>query len=149
MVNSNGQVALIKMRKYGVWGFPKGRINENESPLDATKREVEEETGIQEYRNTGIQEYRNTGIQDLSLVKDLGDYQRPSADGRAIIINTRIFLFRSGQENLSPLENDSEEAIWVDKEKVSEILSLAEDKEFFLKNIKDLEACEWEYCKRI
>jgi len=63
VVNSNGQVALIKMRKYGVWGFPKGRINENESPLDATKREVEEETGIQEYRNTGIQEYRNTGFE--------------------------------------------------------------------------------------
>ena len=61
MVNSNGQVALIKMRKYGVWGFPKGRINENESPLDATKREVEEETGIQEYRNTGFEFSKRSG----------------------------------------------------------------------------------------
>ena len=30
----------------GAWSIPKGEFNENEDPLDAAKREMEEETGI-------------------------------------------------------------------------------------------------------
>lgn len=30
----------------GAWSIPKGEFDENENPLDAAKREVEEETGI-------------------------------------------------------------------------------------------------------
>ena len=30
----------------GVWSIPKGEFEENEKPLDAAKREVEEETGL-------------------------------------------------------------------------------------------------------
>lgn len=46
----NGEInyLLLKHRKGGHWGFPKGRIMSNESKLENSKREVFEETGIKE-----------------------------------------------------------------------------------------------------
>jgi len=41
---------LLKHIKTGNhWGFPKGRLKENETEKDAAKREIEEETGITEF----------------------------------------------------------------------------------------------------
>ena len=37
---------LLILDSNGNWGFPKGHLNEGESPLDAARREVEEETGL-------------------------------------------------------------------------------------------------------
>jgi bis(5'-nucleosidyl)-tetraphosphatase len=41
----NGQRILL-LRVYRYWDFPKGQLEHGESPLDAAKREVREETGI-------------------------------------------------------------------------------------------------------
>jgi 8-oxo-dGTP pyrophosphatase MutT (NUDIX family) len=38
--------ALVQGRYTGKWSFPKGHSNEGEKPIECTKREVEEETGI-------------------------------------------------------------------------------------------------------
>ena len=47
--NTNGKkiYALVQGRYTGKWSFPKGHSNENESPIECTKREVWEETGIE------------------------------------------------------------------------------------------------------
>jgi tRNA nucleotidyltransferase (CCA-adding enzyme) len=37
---------LIKNKRSAHWGFPKGHLEEGETPLDAAKREVLEETGL-------------------------------------------------------------------------------------------------------
>ena len=51
--NSNLQVFLVhpggpfwKKKDAGVWSIPKGEYEESEGPLEAAKREFEEETGI-------------------------------------------------------------------------------------------------------
>lgn len=46
---SNGKkiYALVQGRYTGKWSFPKGHSNEGELPIECTKREVWEETGIE------------------------------------------------------------------------------------------------------
>ncbi|MGQ9753766.1 MAG: NUDIX hydrolase [Thermaceae bacterium] len=44
--NKKGEVLLLRDRM-GYWVFPKGHLEEGESPTEAAVREVREETGIQ------------------------------------------------------------------------------------------------------
>ena len=46
LTNPSGQVFWAKRRGQDAWQFPQGGIDENESPLDAMYRELEEETGL-------------------------------------------------------------------------------------------------------
>ncbi|MCF8084853.1 MAG: NUDIX domain-containing protein [Deltaproteobacteria bacterium] len=41
---------FLFLRAYTNWDFPKGVVEPNENPLEAAKREVQEETGIQDLR---------------------------------------------------------------------------------------------------
>ena len=48
--DEKGRVLLIKRTKEpwkGLWGFPGGHVNEGETPKQAVKREVKEETGLE------------------------------------------------------------------------------------------------------
>ncbi len=40
---------LLRNRKHGTWGFPKGHIEKNEMPIETALREVQEETGIKNF----------------------------------------------------------------------------------------------------
>jgi len=48
--NSNGEVLLLKrpegVYQGGLWSFPGGKVEEDETPLDAAVREFKEETGL-------------------------------------------------------------------------------------------------------
>lgn len=126
VLNPSGQVAIVKQR-YGSWSFPKGHIVDGETPLIAAKREIKEETGIPE--------------KCLEFVKKLEEYQRYriSKDGgndtsefKTII----MFLFRTKQITLRPKDIDNPDAVWIDKDKVSLILTHSEDKKFFIRAMK-------------
>jgi 8-oxo-dGTP pyrophosphatase MutT (NUDIX family) len=41
------EYALVQGRHTGKWSFPKGHSNEGETPMECTKREIWEETGIE------------------------------------------------------------------------------------------------------
>jgi 8-oxo-dGTP pyrophosphatase MutT (NUDIX family) len=45
----NGSPVFLILRAYKNWDFPKGGAEAGESPLEAAKREMTEETGIQEF----------------------------------------------------------------------------------------------------
>jgi 8-oxo-dGTP diphosphatase len=46
LINYFNEVAVVRGRKSGKWSFPKGHGVARESPLDASIRELKEETGI-------------------------------------------------------------------------------------------------------
>ncbi len=46
VVVHNGRVLLPKHKKLGVWLYPGGHMEPNETPLDTALRETEEETGM-------------------------------------------------------------------------------------------------------
>jgi 8-oxo-dGTP pyrophosphatase MutT (NUDIX family) len=46
LITKNRETVVIKGRQSGKWSFPKGHGLKNESPLDASLRELKEETGI-------------------------------------------------------------------------------------------------------
>jgi 8-oxo-dGTP diphosphatase len=46
VINSRGQVLLIRSPRYGDWEFPGGQVEEGETIPHALEREVFEETGI-------------------------------------------------------------------------------------------------------
>jgi 8-oxo-dGTP pyrophosphatase MutT (NUDIX family) len=45
--NDSTKILLVYRGKEADWSFPKGHIEENEIPVDAMKREVKEETGLE------------------------------------------------------------------------------------------------------
>ncbi|NCU44149.1 NUDIX domain-containing protein [Candidatus Falkowbacteria bacterium] len=115
IVKNGNNIALVKMKKFDGWAFPKGTIETGEMFLEAAKREILEETGIKE----------------LSLIKELGTYQRPVADGQAILLNIHMFLFETKQKEICPIENDVRGAEWFFIDSVINFLMLEEDKKFF------------------
>jgi 8-oxo-dGTP pyrophosphatase MutT (NUDIX family) len=50
----------LMLRAYRNWDFPKGRIEPGEAPLAAARREVAEETGIEDLRFTWGEVYLET-----------------------------------------------------------------------------------------
>ena len=44
--NQKAEVLLVKHKKHGVWVYPGGHLEKNESPDEGVLREVKEETGL-------------------------------------------------------------------------------------------------------
>ena len=119
VLNSSGQVLVVGQRGNS-WSLPKGHIEAGEDALCTAKREIREESGISE----------------LELVKELGTYRRfkmakDLKDDKRVRKNITMFLFKTRQNALRPIDPDNPEARWVDKEKVKGLLTHKKDGEFF------------------
>lgn len=119
VLNPQNQVLVVK-QKGNSWSLPKGHLNENEEKLAAAKREI----------------YEESGVDDLVLLQEIAQYQRYriGADGEedlSELKNITMFLFRTRQMDLCPLDVDNPEARWVDPQDVANLLSHPKDKEFF------------------
>lgn len=120
VLNARGEILVVSQRGLS-WSLPKGHIDEGEDALAAAKREIHEESGISE----------------LELISDLGSYQRykigkDGGDDMSELKTMHMFLFRTNQEELNPVDSHNPEARWVLKEEVADLLTHAKDKEFFL-----------------
>ena len=81
--------------------------------------------------------YEETGIQDLQLVKELGTYERfrmskrPQDEDRKELKVITLFLFETNTVDLKPIDPANPEARWVNKDEVVNLLTHSKDKEFF------------------
>jgi len=119
VINLDGMVVLVKTKNKH-WVFPKGGIGNGESKRQAAEREIEEEAGINE--------------SDLEFSKELGTYERQDLSLKNEVQQITLLLFYTGCEYLkTKRDKQSVKAEWVELDKVEEILSSENDKEFFRK----------------
>lgn len=119
VLNKHGEILVVSQQGTS-WSLPKVHVEEDEDFVTAAKREVNEESGI----------------TDLQLVKDLGSYQRPRLDNPTEIKTIHMFLFKTNELGLKPIDKNNPEARWVNRNEVEKLLTAEKDIEFF-KNIKD------------
>jgi bis(5'-nucleosidyl)-tetraphosphatase len=109
------------------WSLPKGHVEESESDIEVAEREI----------------YEESGIDHLKLIKRLGEYQRfqigkdwkeKHSEFKTIV----MFMFSTDQQALSPVDSNNQVAVWVEKEKVADLLTHPKDKEFFLSIINEI-----------
>ena len=121
IVLNKDNLVLVVSQNGNSWSLPKGHIDEGENELQAAIREI----------------YEESGINELELIKELGSYERyriglDGSDDKSELKTMFMYLFRTNQEALKPIDPANPEAVWVKKEKVPELLTHKKDKEFFL-----------------
>lgn len=120
VLNKKGLVLVVNQNGNS-WSLPKGHIDEGEGKLQAAIREI----------------YEESGIKNLSYIKELGSYERyriglDGGEDKSEIKKIYIFLFKTKEEKLNPIDPGNPEARWIQKEKVANLLTHKKDKEFFL-----------------
>ncbi len=115
----NGSRVLVVQQKAGTWSLPKGHVEPGESELETARREI----------------YEESGVNELEYIRKLGSYQRHPLGKDGEVTTTLktivLFLFTTTQEHLQPIDPENPEARWIEKEHVADILSHPRDKEFF------------------
>lgn len=119
VINPEGHVLVVNQRGTS-WSLPKGHIDAGENALEAAKREI----------------YEESGVRELELVRELGSYRRykigeDGGDDFRELKRITMFLFRTTQMELRPIDPVNPEARWVEKEKVAELLTHWKDREWF------------------
>ncbi len=119
VLNAKGNVALV-LNGPTFWGFPKGHLDPGEDAFTAACREITEETGL----------------THLTLIKDLGSYQRykgtpDGGDDMSEFKTIYMFLFSTDEEKLKPIDPSNPDAQWVMSGQVAAKLTNGKDREFF------------------
>ena len=118
VVVRDGQVITIVPVKRAadgtrVLGLPKGHLDGEETPEEAARREVAEETGV-----------------DAELLEQLGDVEyRYDRRGRAIRKVVRFYLFAYLSGDLADHDHEIEEARWMPLEEAAERLTYPGERE--------------------
>jgi ADP-ribose pyrophosphatase YjhB (NUDIX family) len=119
VTNSEGKVLVVSQHGSS-WSLPKGHIDPGEDALGAAKREI----------------YEESGIRDLEFIRELGSYERHriGVDGGEDSSEWKVitmFLFRTREKLLKPVDPENPEAKWLERSKVALLLTHEKDREFF------------------
>ena len=128
VINKKGEVLIVSQHGNS-WSLPKGHIDLGEDALTAAKREIREESGINQ----------------LELIKPLGSYDRyrialTGGDDTSELKTIEMFLFKTSQQVLKPLDPHNPEARWLPSAEAADLLTHPKDREFLVKIIPDLKS---------
>ena len=117
MVREGEVVVIVPVKRAAdgrrVLGLPKGHPDGDESPEDAARREVAEETGLQ-----------------AELVDELGDVRyRYERKGRRVAKVVRFYLFRYLSGDVADHDHEIEEARWMPLEQAARELTYPGERE--------------------
>ncbi|MBI5155775.1 NUDIX domain-containing protein [Candidatus Peregrinibacteria bacterium] len=121
LVSKLRQLKKRDKEKGEMWSLPKGAIEDGEDEITGARREIREETGIDE--------------DDLELVRFLATVARVDEDGRAWK-KIMFFLFTTEHDaKLEPQDDKIHRALWTPRKEVADRLFYKEDRLFFETNI--------------
>ena len=127
VVGPGGKIVIVE-QKGNSWSFPKGGIDPGETPLDAARREVLEETGIAQLKyKADLGSYSRLGIGKDGIGEDTS---RPP--------NKRIFfLFHTTQQIATYDGDETTDARFVTIGEALSLLTHQRDR-LFLKSIRGI-----------
>ena len=126
VLNRRGEVLVVSQHGRS-WSLPKGHMEMGEQAIDAAKREIQEETGINR----------------LVFVRPLGRYDRmriglDKPEDASELKTIYMFLFLTDQEKFDLQAPEHPEARWVRPEDVASLLTHPLDRRFFTDIIHEL-----------
>ena len=124
VLNPRGEVLVVNQNNNS-WSLPKGHLDPGESERQAAEREI----------------YEESGVKQLEFIQALGSYERSriglhGGEDAAQVKRITLFLYRTQQMELKPLDPRNPEARWVPKGSVVKMLTHPKDREFFLQCLK-------------
>jgi len=120
VIGPEQKIAVVNQHG-STWSLPKGGVENGESDIEAAKREIFEETGV----------------DSLQYICSLGTYKRARIGKNGVgesptdMKELFFFLFRTDRNELQPEDPENPEAMWVDVEDVQNMLTHQKDKDFF------------------
>ncbi|OEG70906.1 hypothetical protein ATZ36_00480 [Candidatus Endomicrobiellum trichonymphae] len=119
MKNDNPLFLLVNSKRSGIWGFPKGHIENGESEIETARREILEETGIK-----NIEFIKNFRQEDVYII----DSAANRTDERQVEKHSIYFLASSLEDALDFDKNEILKLKWANINQAQDILSFANQK---------------------
>lgn len=110
IINDEYRFLLIKNKRSAHWGFPKGHVEEKETPQDTATREVLEETGIH-----------------IDILPDFTSQSEYTIQGK-VEKSVTIFLATTKDTQTIIQKEEIEDYVWLSFEKAMETLRFENDK---------------------
>jgi 8-oxo-dGTP pyrophosphatase MutT (NUDIX family) len=110
---------LINSKRNGIWGFPKGHIENGESETETARREIFEETGIK-----NIEFIKNFRQEDVYVINRAANCR----DERRVEKHSIYFLAAALEDALDFDKNEILELKWTDINQAQDLLSFANQK---------------------
>ena len=120
IIIDNDKVLLIR-QKQGFYGFPKGHVEGNETEVETAIRETKEETNLDV-------------VVDESKRFEISYIVNDNIDKKVVYFLAKLV----GENNIIAQEEEINEVIWVDIDKVEDILTFDNLKELWKEVLKEV-----------